>query len=139
MKGRKPRIIPLDRTPDGEPIEGLPDEPPSELDERARGEWLRIIPLLEGVATARDIALLICRCKLWSEWKTAQDHIDQHGQLVVSPNGYEMPNPSLSIARQAVDRIHKIDMEFGLTPLGRTRLKQPKPKPVENKKAKFFA
>lgn len=133
-RGRKPtptalRILQGNRQkralPKGEPqpLATLPSPPPH-LTGLALEEWQRLAPELHriGVLTMVDRAVLAGYCQAYRRWVDAEDALHEEGALVVSPNGYNMPNPNNTLANQALGMMHKYMVELGLTPASRVKL-----------------
>ncbi len=97
---------------------------PEHLDERARKEWRRLVPVLQrmGVLTEADGLALANLCQTYSTLIRAQEKLNESGILYQTPSGYVMQNPLLSVVNQRVDTITKLSREFGLTPAARTRI-----------------
>src|SRR5712691_2649170 len=97
---------------------------PDHLDERAKKEWKRLVPILRRmrVLTEADWMTLANLCQTWSTLIMAQEKLTEMGILYKSPSGYIMQSPLLAIVNQCVDTITKLSREFGLTPASRSRL-----------------
>jgi P27 family predicted phage terminase small subunit len=97
---------------------------PEHLDERAKKEWKRLVPVLRRmrVLTEADWMSLANLCQTWSTLVKAQEKLTEMGILYKSPSGYVMQSPLLAIVNQCVDTITKLSREFGLTPAARTRV-----------------
>lgn len=59
---------------------------------------------------------------LYARWRLAEAKIAKLGPVVMAKNGMAMPNPYLSVAQQALDRLMKIEGDLGLTPAMRARV-----------------
>ena len=97
---------------------------PDHLDERARKEWRRLVPVLRRmkVLTEADGMALGNLCQTYSTLIKAQAKLSELGILYKSPSGYVMQSPLLGIVNQCVDTINKLSREFGLTPAARSRI-----------------
>jgi P27 family predicted phage terminase small subunit len=102
---------------------------PAYLDERAKQEWRRLVPILKRmkVLTEADGLMLGNLCVTVSTLVKAQEKLNQLGILYKSPSGYVMQSPLLSVVNQCVETITKLSREFGLSPASRTRLTIEKP------------
>lgn len=69
-----------------------------------------------------DRAVLAGYCQAYERWVDAERALREEGALVVSPNGYHMPNPNNTLANQALGMMHKYMLELGLTPASRVKL-----------------
>jgi P27 family predicted phage terminase small subunit len=102
------------------------DTTPSELrgDRRACAEWRRLAPMLRAChqITEADRAALIVLCIEYSRYLEAKAKAYPR-VITASRSGYKMPNPWLTIQRQALASCQKLWPELGLTPSSRTRVK----------------
>src|SRR6266851_4112951 len=108
---------------------------PDHLDERAKKEWKRLVPILRRmrVLTEADWMTLANLCQTWSTLIMAQRKLTEMGILYKSPSGYIMQSPLLPIVNQCVDTITKLSREFGLTPAARSRIiAQTEPEPEDD-------
>lgn len=117
-----------DRAPEDEPTPpaGIPD-PPKLLTGRARDAWDRIGPELNamGVLTRVDGIALELLCDAYAEWVAARDVVRRKGTTYTTKtaNGrVTRPHPAVRIAAEAWRRVHRMLLEFGLTPAARTRV-----------------
>ena len=138
MRGRKPKPTPLkllegnpgkravnDREP--VPPDSIPDCPEF-LDEEARAEWFRTVPVLRqmGLLSDADRSALAAYCTAYSRWVAAEKQVRQYGSVVLSPNKkFPMKSPYLTVADQAMETMRKFMVEFGLTPSSRSRIRVP--------------
>jgi P27 family predicted phage terminase small subunit len=83
---------------------------PEHLDERAKKEWKRLVPVLRRmrVLTEADWMTLANLCQTWSTLVNAQEKLTEMGILYKSPSGYIMQSPLLAIVNQCVDTITKL-------------------------------
>lgn len=133
-RGRKPKPTALkildgtraDRVNQGEPRvpTGTPDAPEI-LDPVARAEWDRIVALLagSGVLSRVDGAALTLYCQTFSHWVEAEKSLQAKGLLIETPEGALRPSPYMGISQKAVETMHRLLVEFGLTPSSRSRIK----------------
>ena len=114
-----------DRAPKNEPHPGR-GRPrcPQWLSAEAKRAWRQIVPELENmrVLTRADRNALARYVQLWSRWREAEQHIQDHGAVVKSPAGYPIQNPHVSIAAKLAGLLSRLESEFGLTPSARTRI-----------------
>jgi len=101
-----------------------PDEIPAHLDDAARVEWIKLIPILMDmrVMTKGDYIVLGNLCQSYSTMAKAQAILNETGMLVRSPSGYMQQSPLLGIINQCVARINLLCRELGLTPASRTKV-----------------
>jgi P27 family predicted phage terminase small subunit len=99
-------------------------EIPAHLDEVAREEWERLVPILKQmrVLTIADRIALGNLCQAYSTLIAAQKNLAQAGLLYKTRSGYIQQSPLLGIINQQVRIISSISGEFGLTPGARVRL-----------------
>ena len=137
MRGRKPKptvLKLLDGNPgkrplnDREPMapQGVP-EPPKWLDDVARAEWSCITKLLDGmgILSLADHTAVEAYCTLYGRWVQAEAQVRKSGTVVKSPNGYPMLSPYLIVANHALEQMRKLQVELGLTPSSRSRIRLP--------------
>lgn len=108
---------------DAQPPEGVPDYP-EYLDDVAREEWRRLVPILSymNVLTPAERNVLALVCQTWSRMVAAEQKVrETGGEIVKSPNGYPLMNPWRSIANKCQDQLARILPELGLTPSSRSR------------------
>lgn len=104
--------------------ESKPPECPAHLDEQAREEWGRMVPILVGmrVLTEADYMALGTLCQAFSTMAKAQDQLNKTGILFKTPSGFVQQSPLISIVNQNAELVMKLSREFGLTPSARTRI-----------------
>ena len=97
---------------------------PDHLDERARKEWRRLVPVLRRmrVLTEADGMALANLCQTYSTMVKAQEKLTELGILYKAPSGYVMQSPLLGVVNQCIETITKLSREFGLTPAARSRI-----------------
>jgi P27 family predicted phage terminase small subunit len=102
----------------------VPPKCPDHLDEKARKEWRRIVPILMRmrVLTEADGYALASLCQTYSTMVKAQEKLNESGFLYKSPSGYVMQSPVLAVVNQCIENIVKLSREFGLTPAARSRV-----------------
>jgi P27 family predicted phage terminase small subunit len=110
------------------PPSGIPD-PPEHLTPEAREHWDEVRePLAKiGLLTVIDGEALAGYCESRALWVAAKKKLAEQGITVSSPNGYEIPSPSLSIAMRAQKEMRAWLAEFGMTPSSRSRVKAGEP------------
>ena len=139
MKGRKPipsKIKALRGNPGKRPLGKEPDMPkalpecPPHLSDEAKREWNRITADLgaTGILSKVDRAALAGYCQAWSRWVEAETALKKAGPVVQTKNGNPIQNPYLAVANKALEQMHKLLTEFGMTPSSRVRLAVPEAK-----------
>lgn len=107
-------------------------EPPSFLNAYAQDEWWRTAPQLHalGLLSAIDVACLAAYCQAYGHWRQAEEALARmadrdetmHGLLIKTTDGNAKRNPLVKIAADAAEDMLRFAVEFGLTPVARTRL-----------------
>jgi P27 family predicted phage terminase small subunit len=154
MRGRKPEPTALkilkgvqnDRINHSEPVppSGKP-EPPKHLDSVAREEWERICVLLKemNLLSLADGPALAVYCDCHSTWLRARGEIAKHGMVitvtteqirngkVVARKTHLRPNPAINIKIQMCRLLKEYQVEFGLTPSARSRIRSTAERPKD--------
>lgn len=84
-------------------------------------------------------------CRNFIRWRAAMDFIAEHGETYSTldklGNVRFLPYPQVGIAAKLSDSLLKVEVQFGLTPSARSRIKVSAPKENEknNGKSRFFA
>jgi len=103
--------------------DAIPECPPT-LDERAKAEWERIVPILfaAGLCTASDQATLAIYCQAVGDWHSYREQMQKSGSLMKTPSGYIQQSPLVAMANEAGRTVAKLAREFGLTPSARSSI-----------------
>ena len=103
---------------------GVPD-PPEWLDQEARREWARIVPILQasGVLTLADRAVLTGYCVAWSEFHRAIILLQEHGRTMRTRTGYEAQRPEVAMAQKWLQRLESLAARLGLSPSDRSSIR----------------
>lgn len=90
----------------------------------ARAEYRRAGNLLAQmrVVTPADRAPLSEFAVVWARWCEAERMVAEKGMLVLGVEKKPIQNPYLSVARQSLDQLIRLQAELGLTPSSRSRL-----------------
>ena len=131
-----------------------PDEPqpdptipecPDWLDDRARGEWDRIVPrlLAMNLLFKLDVSALARYCRLWSRWRQAEDFLTEHGQVHIrhAEDGSVLPMtafPQTRIASDLAAHLIRLEQQFGLTPSARSSIEIPEAPTTDDHKLRYF-
>lgn len=107
-----------------------PPEMPAHLNENARAEWDRILPIVEkwNLISELDSAAMALYCVSYSRWQEAEKMLATIAQetgdslVIMSPSKFPVQNPYLSIANRAMEDCYKYLQQFGLSPAARTRV-----------------
>lgn len=106
---------------------------PTHLLPAAKKEWKRITPLLAelGLVAKIDMAALAVYCQAYGRWHDAErkirelnkeDPVKLPGLVGVTPSGYTQMSVWLQISNRAVEQMHKMLCEFGMSPSARSRV-----------------
>lgn len=123
-----------DSEPQPDLIEETP-EPPSHLSGEARAEWAHMIPKLirNNMISEVDLAAFSAYCQAHGRWVVAESYVAKQGEVLISPSGFPIQNPYLAVANKAMEQMHKIEIEFGMTPSSRSRVSSAGPKKKANR------
>jgi len=90
----------------------------------AKKEWRRLAPELEnmGLLTRVDMAVLASYCQSFARWKQAEQALKKHGQIAITPNGFEQASAWETIAKQRHRDMLACAKEFGFTPASRAKV-----------------
>jgi P27 family predicted phage terminase small subunit len=139
MRGRKPvptALKILRGNPGQRPLnlnepqpEALEAKVPPELaaldDKEARKEWRRtIVPAIERrQITAADRAVALAHCLLWAEWRRLALEAAVSPTVIIGEDNRPHSNPLRRMAHQTLEKLLRVDVELGLTPSSRSRVK----------------
>ena len=128
----KPRALQvLEGNPGKRPLNPLEPQPslrrpkcPDYLDEAAKREWKRLVPILEAmrVLTEADGIALGNLCMQYALLQEAQTKLRKTGLLMKTRSGFIQQSPLVAVVSSTVDQVNKLCREFGLTPAARTRI-----------------
>lgn len=99
--------------------------PPSFLTDVERKEYRRIGRRLavNGLATEIDDMALALLARSWRTYIDAGDKLKGSGPVVKAPSGFPVQNPYFAIQNKAQEQLHKMLVEFGMTPSSRSRVR----------------
>ncbi len=154
MRGRKPvpRALKILRgNPGHRPLADDEPLPSTEIDlavpailaddPDARAEWDSKAPMLHrlGLLTEADLDGLVMYCATFARWKTAERELRRFG-MIVSSKQYPYPiiSPWLIIANKSQQQCRAMLLEFGLTPVSRSRVHVPKKQTPDAQRERFF-
>jgi P27 family predicted phage terminase small subunit len=106
---------------------------PAHLLPASKKEWKRVTPLLAqlGLVAQIDMAALAVYCQAYGRWHQAERKIrelnkadpkGEAGLIGVTPSGYQQVSVWLQISNRAVEQMHKLLCEFGMSPSARARV-----------------
>lgn len=135
---RADRAAPNEPAPDP----GLPSMPPHLVGVGADAwEFFGAELLKLGVLTVRDGAALELLCDAYAEWRAAREVVQREGMTYESgtKNGHAViAHPAVRIAADAWRRMHRMLVEFGLTPAARARVTSVRPQPQLKSRAEWI-
>jgi P27 family predicted phage terminase small subunit len=91
---------------------------PSWFDERAQGEWQRVVTTLSkvpGLLASVDRSILISYCENYARWREAEARLEQEGKTV-KVDAVEYPSPFVLISKTYHDEMMKAARELGFMP-----------------------
>ena len=142
MEGRKPkptafRLIEGNR--EHRPINRNEPKPektqppcPKILDSVARKHWNYLLAELEKMGTLAhsDLGIIAAAANAYSRWFRAEEQLQklatqpgQYTEVIKTSSGNHIQNPIVGIANAARDALVKYELELGLRPTARTRIK----------------
>lgn len=133
---------PKPQPPKPTPLKGAP-EPPDGLDEGAAAHWRATLAMIDaaGMLSTLDRDALTVYVNIWKTWRDAKAKVDrpasEGGGLAWNTDRGVKPSPWYVIMREAQRDMTKYLDRFGLTPLGRSKLKIDGGQPGEEKWAGF--
>jgi len=98
---------------------------PKQLDEGAKKEWRRLVPILQRmrVLTEADGPALANLCADHSLLERARESLAKTGLFIKNPKTEMVhQNPVLNVIRVTTDRVNRQLCQFGLTPASRSRI-----------------
>ena len=110
------------------PPRDCPTAPPW-LDAAAKRKWRELCDTLNtmGVLTAIDGDVLAVYCQAYADHARLVRYLRDRGETTVSPQGYEMPRPEVSMRNRARDDLRKFGPELGIGAASRTKIEVKKP------------
>lgn len=131
LKGtlKKSRVNELQPEPDD--LLSIPD-PPSDLPEVAKKEWIRVATILFdiGILSGLDLTGLASYCNTFAIWVRCNDEMAEQGLTVMAPSGYPIINPLLSQIYKSQKEMRDWLIQYGMTPAARANVS------VDNRKKK---
>ena len=102
---------------------------PRELSDGGRRVWRRLAGKLHAAGLLADIDAdaLAMYCELHARWTEAERAIQANGLTVMTPNGYLVQSPYVSIANRALADMRALLREFGMTPASRSAISIERP------------
>lgn len=96
-------------------------ELPEHLDQVARDEWSRMIPILEsmGILSEDSGPALSAYCAAFSRYREAEALIRAEGIVIPTARGGRVAHPATRVSRDAAHTMLKVLSEFGCTPASR--------------------
>jgi P27 family predicted phage terminase small subunit len=116
------RALPKDEpTP---PPADLDDDMPEGMSDDAQRCWKQVHRILTDaqVLTTMDTPALALYCEAWARYRKAQTELKKRGMVIKTMTG-PRKNPWLEVLDKAHDQLLKIQLEYGMTPAARTRVR----------------
>jgi len=100
-------------------------EPPAWLCAAALVEWERHAPRFKdsGILSHLDRDAFANYCQALGRLAEAEGELAKSGLTYTTPSGFVRPSPWLKIIHETVNVITRLQVEFGLTPSARSRIK----------------
>lgn len=120
---------------DGEPeFPAASSKPPKHLTPAARAVWRKeAVPLIDaGILTEADVPMMADLCSLTASYRAVMQEIG-NSYVVDSKrdDGAQVKNPAWQIARDMLQLINSMRLQFGLSPVSRAKVTAPaKQKPA---------
>jgi P27 family predicted phage terminase small subunit len=126
-----------ERWPKNEPQPKGGTTAPKFLNRHARSEWKRIYPELErlGLLTKIDRTHLAAYCQAYGKWVEVENQINELSDIEIKKSGNAamaylhktiagniIINPLMSVSNRCVEQMHIFAIEFGMTPVSRSRI-----------------
>lgn len=98
--------------------------PPAHLNEPAQAEWTRLLREFSmlGLVTQIDLGLFGAYCDAHGRWVEAATKVKELGTIVKTTDGNLIQNPYLAVVNRAIEQMHKLGTDFGMSPSSRVRL-----------------
>lgn len=107
-------------------VESINPDPPDNIPEDARAEWVRIAPILSkyNLLSSLDLKALEIYCRVYARWIEAERHLEGAESFVFeTKTGYQANSAYLNVANMCIKQMQSIMGEFGMTPATRARMK----------------
>lgn len=90
--------------------------------------WKRTTAALKrmGILSADDGLALEALCMAQATCEDGELEIKLNGLTIIGSHGGRVANPAVAIVRNARAQVHRLSVEFGLTPAARTRVRAEK-------------
>lgn len=101
----------------------LTSDAPDWLDDTAKAEWKRIIPLLlqNSPISDLDLALIASHCSEYAVVAECGQQLKKSGVVTETKTGLKQ-SPYFMAQQKALKDLHSIDSQLGLSPVSRMRL-----------------
>jgi P27 family predicted phage terminase small subunit len=76
-----------------------------------------------GLVTEIDGTALAMLAQTWDRYVKASEKYNSVGPVVLSPNKFPIQNPYLAVLNKAQEQYLKLEVEFGMTPSSRSRVR----------------
>jgi P27 family predicted phage terminase small subunit len=151
VKGRKPKATALriiEGNKEHRPINTREPKPkkdhpkcPKILDFAAKKRWNSLVRELEsmGILAHSDQGLIAAAANSYSRWHRAEEQLQilskegKYSEIIKTKSGNWIQNPLVGIANAARDACIRFELELGLSPTARTRIKLENPQPASRR------
>lgn len=105
-------------------VESCIPDPPDQLSDIAKKEWLNMGEKLHrlGLLTEIDYTAFSFYCQAYARWIEAEGEIKKTGLVIKTTNGNFINSPYVGIANTSMRDCHRYLIEFGMTPSSRTKV-----------------
>lgn len=103
-------------------IEPLNDDVPPELGPAGAELWEGVTQAAKRWLAPSDSLILLMLCELYDRRASFVKALDEHGALILRPDGHLVANPAAQMLIQTEKQITEIAASLGLTPADRTRM-----------------
>ena len=96
-------------------------ECPDWIEDYAKQEWNRIVPIMAraGMIQGVDLSILTSYCQAYARWRDAEEFVTRYGPITKTKSGYWQMVPQVIISHQQAQLMLKCTDKLGLTPTAR--------------------
>lgn len=116
----------LAKTRDGEPVLDITaPQPPDWLEMEAKVHWPKIVELLVNARVMSDqhASALVLLVNSLGRYIAAESDVTQHGAWFTDPRKGPKVHPAWTVRCKALEHVHKLLVEFGMTPSALSRVR----------------
>lgn len=110
---------------------------PEWLSEEAKAVWGIVVPQLSSIGVIGGIdSQALCRyCQLWGRWKQAELFLQSNGNADADGEVFA----EVAISHRLSEQLTRLEVEFGMTPSSRTRLRVDKSSTEKQPDTAYFS